>query len=235
MSSVNSGLSAFKKLKEEAKAREDARNRPKAEWLTSIFGEKKKFPDQITARFLQELDESSAGYNADNGLGLLAVEHTAPGPQGFLKRCLCTGIEDGEPCYACNEYRKDFKTWPKAKQNFYINVAVEVDGETKVFVLSRNANSPFVEQLYQEAIDEGSITDANYRIQRTGTGTQTNWLLKRLKGDPLDVAGLTTYDLNETVIRSVPFESQPAFFGTVEVESEGDEAVKTSAPASDEW
>jgi hypothetical protein len=212
MSNVKKGLAALKQHQEEQKAKEEARNRPKADWFSSVFP--KKLGDEVVVRFLQELDPEARGYSDERGLGFIAVEHQAPGPEGYKRRALCTADSEGQ-CYACERHNLDYKEGWRQRQNLYINVLVKVDGESKVFVLSRNANSSFAEQLIQEAVDEGSITDANYRITKTGSGTQTNWLLKRLKGDPMDDGGAEVFNLDETALREVPYEKQADYYGAV--------------------
>jgi len=226
---VKKGLSALRAHQEEQKAKEEARNRPKAEWFSSVFP---KRGDERVIRFLQELDPVSPNFNETRGLGTLAVEHQAPGKEGYKRRALCTADEGS--CYACERHTQNYTEGWRQRTNLYINVLTEVDGELKVFVLSRNANSAFADQLIQEAVDEGSITDANYRITKTGTGTKTNWLLKRLKGDPLDDTDVEVYDLEETAIRDVSYDKQAEYYGSVygdTAAAEGDDAPHDT----DEW
>lgn len=236
MSNVKKGLAALKAHQEEQKAKQEAANRPKAEWFSSVFP--KKLGDEVVVRFLQELDPEARNYSDERGLGFIAVEHQAPGPEGYKRRALCTADAEGQ-CYACERHNLDYKEGWRQRQNLYINVLVTVDGESKVFVLSRNANSSFAEQLIQEAVDEGSITDANYRITKTGSGTQTNWLLKRLKGDPMDDSGAEVYNLDETALRDITYDKQADYYGAVYSgagAAGSDEApASSSANADEEW
>lgn len=236
MSNVKKGLSAIKQLQAEQKARAEAASRPKANWFSSVFP--KKTGDTLVVRFLQEMDEDSPNYNAERGLGFIAVEHQAPGPDGYKRRALCTADEDeGGECYACIRHKQNYKEGWRQRQNLYINVLAEVDGKLTTFILSRNANSSFVESLLVEAIDEGSITDANYRITKTGDGTSTNWLLKRLKGDTLDDSEAEVFDLNASAVREVEFDKQAEYYGSV---YQGDSdaaapAAKSSSAVDEEW
>jgi hypothetical protein len=236
MSNVKQGLAALRAHQEEQKAKEEARNRPKADWFSSVFP--KKLGDSATVRFLQELDADAPGYNAERGLAVIAVEHQAPGEQGFRRRALCTIVTEGQ-CYACERHKQDYKAGWKQRTNFYVNVLVEVDGEKKVYILSRNANANFTDAIIQEAVDEGGITDANYRLTKTGTGTQTNWLVKRLKGDPMEDAGVEVYDLNEVALRAIPYENQAEYYGAVFSDAgssdEGGAPASSSTTVDEEW
>lgn len=231
MSTLVKGLASIKAMQEANAAKAAERDRPKAEWFSSVFP--KKTGDTAVIRFLQELDEDMEGFVADRGLGFIAVEHNAPGPEGYKRRGKCTVDSEGQ-CYACERHKLDYKAGWKQKQNLYINVLMEWEGKPTVFVLSRNANSTFAQSLIQEAIDEGSITNANYRITKTGTGTQTQWLLKRLKGDLLDDSGVEVYDLDSVAIREVEYDKQAEYYGGVSADSSS-EGSTASATADDEW
>lgn len=235
MSAVIKGLASIKANQEKQREKAEAANRPKADWM--------KWPKGVnvaTVRFLQELDPEMDNYREDRGVGIIATEHQAPGPEGFKRRALCTA-EDGD-CYACERHKQNYKEGWKQRQNLYINALVDFgDGEKKVLILSRNANSTFTQALIEEAVDEGSITDANYRVTKTGEGTTTQWILKRLKGDPMDDSEVEVFDLDETAIRSVEYEKQPEYYGAVYQEDNA--PVATSKPsgnsggsvADDEW
>lgn len=235
--SLIKGLAQIKKNQEEQAARAAERDKPKVAWLSSVFP--KKTGDVVNVRFLQELDPDMTNYDEARGVGFIAVEHNAPGPDGFKYRGKCTGDEGA--CYACERHRLDYKEGWKPKQNLYINVALEFEGKPQVFVLSRNANSTFIQSLIQEAIDEGSITDSMYRITKTGTGTQTQWIPKRLPKEPLlDDSGLTLFNIDEAVIRNIAYDEQPKYYGQaagVSVDSDGDssEGGATKPPVDEEW
>ena len=213
------GLAAIKKYKQEQREKEEARNRPKAEYLSSVYP--KKTGDVIVGQFLQELDKGSSNYDPERGLGLLLKEHEPPGRDGFKRRANCTDPEaEGEPCYGHERAKVDFvKDAPegnwKTKTNLYINFATVIDGEPKVFVLSRNANSGFFDQVLQEIEDEGTLMGTSYRITKSGSGTTTNWTLKAVKDEMFDTSGLEVFDLHETVERAIPYEEQAEYYGAV--------------------
>lgn len=235
MAKTIKGLASIKANQQAQQERAEAGNRPKAEWF--------KFPKgvaNVTVRFLQELDPEMKNYREDRGVGFIATEHNAPGPDGWKRRGLCT-IDDGE-CYACERHKMNYKEGWRQKQNLYINVLADIGDGPKVYVLTRNANSGFSQALIEEAVDEGSITDANYRITKTGEGTTTQWLLKRLKDAPLDDSKVEVYDLDKTAVREVEYEKQPEYYGAVYQDESAPAASSPSSskPASaasmdDEW
>lgn len=237
MAKTIKGLASIKANQQAQQERAEAGNRPKAEWF--------KFPKgtaNITVRFLQELDPEMKNYREDRGVGFIATEHNAPGPDGWKRRGLCT-IDDGE-CYACERHKLNYKEGWRQKQNLYINVLANIGDGEKVYVLTRNANSAFTQALIEEAVDEGSITDANYRITKTGEGTTTQWLLKRLKDEPFDDSKVEVHDLDKTAVREVEYEKQPEYYGAVYQEDANVNASPMTASASmkapqvtadDEW
>lgn len=220
------GLAQILKFKADQAAKEEARNRPKAEYLSSVFPGNKKnnsgLGDAFVGQFVQELDKGSANYDPEKGLGLLLKEHQPPGRDGFKRRADCTDPESEDPteCYACDVKRADYvKDAPegnwKTQTFLYINFATLIDGEPKVFVLSRNANSGFFDQILQEIKDEGSLLTTSYRITKSGSGTTTNWSLKGVKDPMFDISNLEPFDIKETVQRSIPLEDQAAYYGAV--------------------
>lgn len=214
------GLAGILKYKADQAAKEEARNRPKAEYLSSIFP--KETGNEIVGQFLQELDKGSTNYDPEKGLGLLLTEHEPPGRDGFKRRANCTDpeAEDIDNCYGCQrkklEWVKDAPdgNW-KTKTNLYINFATLIDGKPKVFVLSRNANSGFFDQVLQEIKDEGSLMTTAYRITKSGSGTQVTWTLKAVKDEMFDISDLEAFDLKETVERDIPLDEQPKYYGAV--------------------
>lgn len=229
------GLASIKANQKAQQEKAEAGNRPKAEWF--------KFPkgqSSVTVRFLQELDADMANYREDRGIGFIAVEHNAPGNDGWKRRGLCTiAEEDGGECYACESHKRNYKEGWRQKQNLYINVLADLGDGPKVYVLTRNGNSGFTQSLIEEAVDEGSITDANYRITKTGEGTTTQWLLKRLKDTPLDDSQVKTFDLDETAIRKIEYDKQAEYYGAVySGESDSTSSNTTSSKPThdeDEW
>lgn len=233
MSNIVSGLAGIKKYKEEQDAKREAANRPKAEW----FKWPNKNVDTATVRFLQEFDTDASGYSEDRGLAIIAVEHNAPGPDGWKRRGLCT-LESEGSCYACERHAQDYKEGWRQKTNFYINALVQFGDEApEVVVISRNFNSSFVQALIEEAVDEGSITDANYKVTKTGKDTTTQWLLKRLKSEPFDDSNVEVFDLQVSAVREIAYEKQPEYYGAVYQNDAAAEpsAGRGTASTDDEW
>ncbi|AVD99256.1 ssDNA binding protein [Streptomyces phage BillNye] len=206
--------------------------------------------NEIVVRFLQELDPDMTNYSEDRGIGVIAVEHQSGGlngeeapKRGFMYKAVCTAGEGD--CYGCERHKENYKAGWRPQQSLYINVLAEVEGELKTFVLSKGANSSFVQSLIQEAVDEGSITDANYRITKTGEGTSTQWLLKRLKSEPLDDSNAQVWDLEGSVLKNIAYEDQAEFYGKAHPQGNftpREDSGSSSAPArpaasddNDEW
>lgn len=230
---VITGLAGLKAYQQAEKEKAAARERPKADWFSWPKG-----VDTVKVRFLNDWAEDSDAF-AKNGSPLLAVEHQAPGQEGYKRRALCTA-DDGS-CYACERHAQDYTEGWKQRTNFYINALVEFPGsdEKKVLVMSRNANSTFVTDLIQELEDEGDISGANYRVKVTGEKTTTKWGLKRLAEDPFDVSDAEVFNLEETALRDVPYEKQADYYGAVYKgpSAQGDAPAQESATttADAEW
>lgn len=222
---VKKGLAALKQFKADQEARAAAANRPRANWFS--------FPDKKTnvavVRFLQELDSDAENYNEQRGLGAVVIEHKSPN-QDFRKqrRASCT-LDDEGHCYACERHTQDRKAGWSQKSNIYINVLYSF-GENdvpKVGVLSRNFNSSFVTQLLDEAVDENTITDTNFRITRSGDGPTTAWTLKRLSKDtPYDDSDVEVFDVEQTAIININYADQPNYYGS------GEDVAEKEAPAA---
>lgn len=233
------GLASIQANQKAQQERAEAGNRPKADWF--------KFPKgqtSVVVRFLQELDPEMRNYREDRGVGFIETEHNAPGPDGWKRRATCTiSEEDGGECYACERHKQNYKEGWRQKQNLYINVLTDLGDGEKVYVLTRNANSGFTQSLIQEALDEGSITDANYRITKTGEGTTTQWILKRLSpaNNPLlDDSKVEVFDLEKTAVRHVEYDKQSEYYGAVYQEDSAPAASSTPraaavSTADDEW
>lgn len=242
---VVKGLAAIKRHQKE-QAEKAASRGGFPEMFYRVFP--KVVGNEIVVRFLQELDPDMTNYREDRGIGVIAVEHQSGGlngdeapKKGFMYKAVCTAGEGD--CYGCERHKESYKSGWRPQQQLYVNVLAEVDGELKTFVLAKNANSSFVQSLIQEAVDEGSITDANYRITKTGEGTQTQWLLKRLKSEPLNDADATVWDLESDVLKNIPYEEQAEFYGKAHegLTPRNTEAASTSqarpaaADDNDEW
>lgn len=228
------GIKALKAKQAEEAEKAAARNRPRANWFTKPFP--KETGNPVKVQFLQELDAEDPGYDEKKGLATAVVEHQAPGGQGYKRRATCTIDTEGR-CYACEKHQQNYQEGWRQRTNFYVNVSIE--GQEGAFVLSRNFNSSFVEDLIQEQEDEGSIVNAVYRIKKSGEGPQTKWTLKRLKDeDPWDVSGIEPWNIQETVVHDIPYEEQEKFYGAVykpEAPEEAFDTEKDKSNVADEW
>lgn len=232
MTAVKQGLAALRAAAEDHKAKEAARNRPKAEYFSWDKNKKAKNTDKILVQFLQELDPSASGYIEERGLAVAAVEHEAPGPKGYLRRALCTQDSEGQ-CYACERKRADYQEGWKTKTNLYINALVDYNGkgDPEVAVISRNFNQSFAQQLMDIAVEEGTITDKVFEITRMGTGTQTIWVLMPTTKARFDDSDAEVFDLKETVLRDVEYDKQATYYGAVWDGAPTDETAEDTAPA----
>jgi hypothetical protein len=159
-----------------------------------------------TIRFVQELDESSSLYNADYGVGIVAVEYQHP--ELFWLRIADSSDTDGS-CWAAEQ------GWEQ-KISLYINV-VDVDtGE--VFYLSRSILGGLGQQIVESASDRGSLTDGVWKIKKTGEGMKTRYSLNLISIDS-DAVSVDTSDLidfRKNVINEIPYAEQEAYVHQVE-------------------
>jgi hypothetical protein len=159
-----------------------------------------------TIRFVQELDESSALYNEEYGLGVVAVEYQHP--ELFWLRLADSSDTDG----AC---------WPaeqgwEQKISLYINV-VDVDtGE--VFYLSRSILGGLGQQIVESTSDRGTLSDGVWKIKKTGEGMKTRYSLNliSIENSVVKVDAEQLIDFQKNVINEVPYSEQEAYVAQVE-------------------
>jgi hypothetical protein len=185
-------------------------------WLTLKDNESAKI------RFMNELDEDSPNYNADNDVALVVSEHT--NPMDFRKKAVCTMDSEGR-CFACEMYRKETKadrdsregkSW-RPKYRFYINLLVD-NGKDDPFVavwsqgVAKQSAFPMIKEY---AIETGSITNREWKITRKGEGTATTYVL--IPRDPdtekFDWADVEPYDLEKVVWQKAYPEQEDFFLG----------------------
>lgn len=238
------GLAAFKAEKARQEAAAAERNKPRANYFNWKNNKNKEDRNTVYIRFLQEFDEGIEGFVPERGLPLMAVEHQAPGKEGFKRRASCTYETEGQ-CYACERHREDRaemkrtgRTQPVGwgqKKNFYTWVLVDYkDGEgEQPVVLSRNFNSSFVEDLLLEVEedDHNQITNKMWKVTKSGEGTKTTWKLRKASGiDLYDDADVELIDLEEAVLRKVAYDDQAAYYGAVYKDGDpvdGDDSEET--------
>lgn len=206
MSSLITDLAGLKSRKEDYDQRQAERDRPKANWFKINSNE------TLTIRFLQELSPEANNYNPSFGTFLGAVEHQAPGKTGYLSRALDTMESEGRDWAQEQHLKNPTEGW-RARENFYINVAVKRGNQTQVEILSRNMHSQFIGDLVEEyELSNGEgITGKTYTITRKGSGPQTTWRLREAS-EQLSIDGLQPWDLKEYAVRSVSYDKQREFY-----------------------
>lgn len=225
------GLSKITEYNAEQARKREAANAPKTEYLTL-----KKDGESVRVRFLQELDPDSPNYSEKNDLGVLAVMHQGPGPQGWKRRSLCTG-DEGE-CYPCEQRRLDWENWKKGTANLYINAVLnpDTDDEQVVVINQTTTSRSITPTLVNYAGETGSITDRVWKITRDGEGKDTSYNIVAFDKKDFDksVEDYELYDL-EKVIRHVPYEEQEAFFGAASAAEKEDATPEGQKANFDSW
>ncbi len=220
---ISKGLSGLRKLKEEAAARREQFNTPKVEWF-SLKGR----PNGAKIMFLQELDVDGENYDSERGIPIVVVEHVAPGKEGWKSRAECSFEAEGR-CYACEMHRANPQEGWKQRHNLYINI---IDDDGVVKVLSRNINNSFIEWITEWFSDTGTVIGQAFKIKQTGEGFQTAWTAMPTSLD-VDTTNVELYDLEKTVVKSVPYVEQEAFYARGYTAPEEKEASASSTEI--EW
>jgi hypothetical protein len=178
----------------------------KVRWVKLADGQSAKI------RFIEELDEDSANYNADRGLAIVVKEHT--NPKDYKRKALDTMDTEGRD-WAEEMHRKDPKAGWKARLRFYCNVLVD-DGteDPYVAVWSQGISKQSAFNTLREyALETGSISNLEWKIKRNGQGTETSYTLLPTKPDaePFDWTGIEPFNLDK-VVRHVPYAEQEQFY-----------------------
>ena len=178
----------------------------KVRWVKLADGQSAKI------RFIEELDEDSANYNADRGLAIVVKEHT--NPKDYKRKALDTMDTEGRD-WAEEMHRKDPKAGWKARLRFYCNVLVD-DGteDPYVAVWSQGISKQSAFNTLREyALETGSISNLEWKIKRNGQGTETSYTLLPTKPDaePFDWSGIEPFNLDK-VVRHVPYAEQEQFY-----------------------
>lgn len=165
-------------------------------------------------RFLQDLTESSSGYDEEAGLARLVNVHS--NPDDFRKDALCTKDMEqwNHSCWACEQITKN-KMW-KPKQHLFVNVAVfDPDEKTwSVKILDQKFTAAHIGNTVVEYAEEyNTIVDRDYKISRTGEKQNTKYSLIPLAEKPRaeEIDSLTLFDLDKVKRLKSPAE-QPAFY-----------------------
>ena len=225
------GLAAIRKYKEDQAARKAAAEANKINWLKLEDGE------TVKLWILQELDRGAENYHEENGIGLMATEHS--NPDNWRKKALCTASET-ERCLGCEKNKEDWKAGWKQKSRIYLNVLVErKDGTREVAVMSQ-ANGPrsvIGPMILSLAIEENTITNRWYTLQKQGEKKETTYnftpSFKESKDvDPTEYAD-KLFDLHKAV-RHVAYEDQFDFYFAVD-ENSDDAPVAQEQPQRSPW
>lgn len=200
-------ITGIKAISEATTPREDVQYE-KARWLRLSPGE------QVTLRFINELDADSPHFDPDRGLAILVNEHQPPTPDGYKRHALCT-MQDINKCWACEQISSDRK-W-RSKQKFYVNVMVD-DGKESPYAAVWSMGtyrSPNFEAIKEHFLDTNSISNLTWKLKRNGSGTETTYLFmpKTVDTKPFSwPSDVVPYDLTK-IIRNVPYEQQAKFYG----------------------
>ena len=181
-------------------------NSPKVRWLKLADGQSAKI------RFVEELDEDSANYNADRGLALVVKEHT--NPKDYKRKAVDTMELEGRD-WAEEMHRKDVKAGWRARLRFYCNVLVD-DGieEPYVAIWSMGVSKQSAFNTIREyALETGSISNISWKLKRNGQGTETSYTLIPSAPDkePFNWTTHKPYAL-ELALKKIPYAEQEAFY-----------------------
>lgn len=190
-------------------------DRVKVTWLALKDGQK------VKARFINELDEESPYFLEQNGVALVASEHT--NPADFHRKMVCT-MEDEGRCVGCEAFARETpedkkknenKSW-RPKYRFYINVLID-DGMQKPYVavwsqgLGKQSAFDMLREYY--GITQG-ITNLEWNLSRKGEKTDTVYTLFANPAgpdkEPFDWTGIEAFPLEAAVLQ-IPYASQEKF------------------------
>jgi hypothetical protein len=230
------GLADIKKAKDEELARRARAEKgvKKNNWM------KLKDGKTVLAQFLQELDTTAKHYSEKNGLGFMAVEHTAP--HNFKLKALCTA-DDGA-CVGCEQNQlgwagkeeTGYKGEWKAKRKLYVNALLRHDDGTEEVVIVSQSDGPksIGGAIIEYAVEDNYITHRWFKITRQGLENATVHTMFAKKEDPKEEFDPESYELNDLdfAVRNIPYAEQAAFYQLVDRGDEDKPAAKREEPAS---
>jgi hypothetical protein len=178
----------------------------KVRWLKLDDGQ------SVKIRFVNELDEDSKAYDESRGLAIVVKEHT--NPKDYKRKAVCTMDSEGRD-WAEEMHRKDPKAGWGGRFRFYINVLVDngVD-EPYIAVFSQGVGKQSSFNTIREYfLETGSISNLTWKLKRSGTGTDTNYVLLPTSPDsePFDWSKYEAPPL-ESAIRQIPYAEQESFY-----------------------
>lgn len=179
---------------------------PKVRWLKLADGQ------SVKIRFIEELDEDSASYNADRGLALVVKEHV--NPKDYKRKAVDTMDAEGRD-WAEEMHRKDPKAGWRARLRFYCNVLVD-DGIEPPYVaiwsMGVSKQSSF-NTIREFALETGSISNLTWKLKRNGQSTETSYTMIPSAPDkePFNWEAIAPYPL-EMALRRIPYAEQESFY-----------------------
>ncbi len=178
----------------------------KVRWLKLDDGQ------SVKIRFVNELDEDSKSYDESRGLAIVVKEHT--NPKDYKRKAVCTMDSEGRD-WAEEMHRKDPKAGWGGRFRFYINVLVDNgvdDPYIAVFSQGVGKQSAF-NTIREYFLETGSISNLTWKLKRSGTGTDTNYVLLPTAPDaePFDWSKYESPPL-ESAIRQIPYAEQESFY-----------------------
>lgn len=120
----------------------------------------------VTLRFLQEVDPASEHYNEDAGAAVLATIVSPPGPEGWKYRYV-----------APDHLLSKVSDWV-FKTRLLVNVLVLVDADKDEWeVQFWDTSKANARQLLEFNNEDGSITDKLFKVKRSGSSTDTTYIM----------------------------------------------------------
>jgi hypothetical protein len=201
--SVTKGLANINALLDKPKYDE---NKPRVRWLKLADGQ------SIKLRFIEELDEDSANYNEGRGLALVVKEHT--NPKDFRRRAVDTMDSEGRD-WAEEMHRKDPKAGWRGRLRFYCNVLVDdgiEDPYVAIWSIGVSKMSVF-NNIREYAIETGSVSNLEWKLKRSGQGTETSYTLLPTAPDtePFDWSNVEPFPI-EMALNNIPYAEQESFY-----------------------
>jgi hypothetical protein len=201
--SVVKGLKNINALLDRPKYDSD---KPRVKWVKLADGQ------SVKIRFLEELDEDSAHYDAERGLSLVVKEHT--NPKDYRRKAVDTMETEGRD-WADEMHRKDPKAGWGGRLRFYCNVLVD-DGIEEPYVaiwsIGVGKQSPF-NVIRDYALETGSISNLVWKLKRNGQGVDTSYTLipGAPDSEPHKWEDVKPYDLN-VALSHIPYAEQEAYY-----------------------
>lgn len=201
--SVVKGLANINALIDKPKYDSD---KPRVRWLKLTDGQ------AVKIRFIEELDEDSPSYSASRGLSLVVKEHT--NPKDYRRKAVDTMESEGRD-WAEEMHRKDPKAGWRGRLRFYCNVLVD-DGIEEpyaaIWSMGVSKQSAF-NTIREYALETGSISNVQWKLKRSGSGTETSYTLipSAPDSEPFNWGTVEPFDI-DLALNNVPYAEQEAYY-----------------------